>query len=205
MLAGDPNRLALAYSLLFTLPGTPVLWYGDEIGMGEDLELEARTAVRTPMQWSAERHAGFTAGDSAFRPVVASGPFAYERVNVAAQRRDPDSLLNRIERMIRLRKECPEIGWGTSRVLDVESKSVLALRYEWRGGVMLVLHNLSASPQEVSIEREASGARVLVDALSGDREEAEGSGRFRVRLPPFGFYWFHAGELDAALAASAPA
>ena len=202
MLDGDPRRLALAYSLLFTLPGTPVLWYGDELGMGEDLGLEARAAVRTPMQWSSERHGGFTAAEQPFRPVVSGGPFGYRRVNVMEQRWDTDSLLNRIERMIRLRKECPEIGWGTARVLDVEPRSVLALRYDWRGSVLLVVHSLSSEPQEVTLGADAADSRSLVDALTGDRVDADGSGRFLLRMTPYGFHWFHAGERDVALAAS---
>jgi maltose alpha-D-glucosyltransferase/alpha-amylase len=201
MLGGDPRRLALAYSLLFTLPGTPVLWYGEELGMGEDLSLEGRAAVRTPMQWSSERHAGFSAAEP-FRPVVASGPFACDRVNVAAQRRDADSLLNRVERMIRLRKECPEIGCGTARLLDGGARSVLALRYEWRGSVMVVVHNLSSGGVEASLDAGAAGARSLVDALSGGRVGGDGSGRFRVALPGHGHCWFHVGERDAALAPS---
>jgi maltose alpha-D-glucosyltransferase/alpha-amylase len=200
MLSGDPRRLALAYSLLFTLPGTAVLWYGEEIGMGEDLGLEGRDAVRTPMQWSSGPHGGFTAADP-FRPVVASGPFGCEHVSVAAQRRDPDSLLNRIERMIRLRKECPEIGWGTPRILEVEARSVLALRYEWRGSLMIVVHNLSAEAVEISLDADTRGAPVLVDALSGERVEADGR-LFRIAMRAHGFFWFHAGERDAALGAS---
>jgi maltose alpha-D-glucosyltransferase / alpha-amylase len=199
MLAGDPRRLALAYSLLFTLPGTPVLWYGEELGMGEDLGLEGRDAVRTPMQWSSERNGGFSAVDP-FRPVIASGPFGCERISVAAERRDPDSLLNRIERMIRLRKECPEIGWGAPSILDVETKSVLALRYASHGTLTIAVHNLSPEASKVSVDAQTEGTRVLVDALSGTRVEADGSGRFPVELPGYGFYWFHAGERDAALA-----
>jgi maltose alpha-D-glucosyltransferase / alpha-amylase len=199
MLAGDPRRLALAYSLLFTLPGTPVLWYGEEIGMGEDLGLEGRDAVRTPMQWSSERNGGFSAVDP-FRPVTDSGPFGSERISVAAERRDPDSLLNRIERMIRLRKECPEIGWGARKIIDVEAESVLALRYESHGSVTIAVHNLSPDAAKVSLDAQARGTRVLVDALSGTRVEDDGSGRFPVELRGYGYHWFHAGERDAALA-----
>ena len=91
MLGGDSRRLELAYSLLFSLPGTPVLWYGEEIGMGEDLSLKERNTVRTPMQWSAEENGGFSTAppEQQIRPIVHEGGFAYEHVNVAAQRRDP--------------------------------------------------------------------------------------------------------------------
>jgi maltose alpha-D-glucosyltransferase/alpha-amylase len=154
------------------------------------------------MQWSSERHGGFTAAERPFRPVVSGGPFGYERLNVMKQRWDADSLLNRIERMIRLRKECPEIGWGTAQVLEVEPASVLALRYDWRGSVLLIVHNLSSSPQDVSLGADATDARALVDALSGNRVDADRSGRFQLRMQPYGFHWFHAGERDVAVAES---
>ena len=115
MLGGDSRRLELASSLMFSLPGTPVMRYGDEIGMGDDLSLPDRTAVRTPMQWTADRHGGFsTAGRTQIR-AVSAGPFGFQRVNVADQRRSAGSLLNVNERFIRTRKECPEFGWGIRR------------------------------------------------------------------------------------------
>src|SRR5262249_26425542 len=114
---GNRPQLELAYSLLFALPGTPVLRYGDEIGMGDDLELSERNSVRTPMQWSDDLQAGFSTARKTVLPVIRKGPYGYERINVEAQRRDVNSLLNWTERIIRLRKECPEIGWGTYKVL----------------------------------------------------------------------------------------
>src|SRR4029453_17390551 len=104
---GDAKRLQLGYSLVLSLPGTPVLRYGDEIGMGEDLRLRDRTAIRTPMQWSAERNAGFSTADKLIRPVVTHDVYGYEMVNVEQQRRDPSSLLAWTARMIRFRKQCP--------------------------------------------------------------------------------------------------
>ena len=112
MLDGDRRRLELAYSLLFTLPGTPVLRYGDEIGMGDDLSLPERECGRTPMQWSTEPHGGFTKSDAPVKPVISGGPYGYEYVNVAEQHRNPNSMMNWLERIIRMRKEVPEIGWG---------------------------------------------------------------------------------------------
>ena len=112
MLGGDQRRMRMVYSLMFSLPGTPVLFYGEEIGMAENLAIEGRYAVRSPMQWSDEPHAGFTTGDEPCRPLPADGPFGYPEVNVARQRREPGSLLNWMERLIRRRRECPELGWG---------------------------------------------------------------------------------------------
>jgi maltose alpha-D-glucosyltransferase/alpha-amylase len=148
---GARGQLELAYSMLFALPGTPVLRYGDEIGMSEDLKLKERDAVRTPMQWSAEWHGGFTTAQTCVKPVIAEGPYGYPHVNVEAQRRDPNSLLNWTVRMIRLRKECPEIGWGTWRPLATRSPHVLALCYEWRGNAVVTVHNFSGGPQEVRL------------------------------------------------------
>ena len=107
MLGGDRRRLELAYSLMCTLPGTPVIRYGDEIGMGDNLDLPERNCARTPMQWSTEPHAGFTESDKPCSPVIDKGPYGYEHVNVAKQRRDPNSMLNWTERIIRMRKEVP--------------------------------------------------------------------------------------------------
>jgi maltose alpha-D-glucosyltransferase/alpha-amylase len=116
MLGGDPRRLELAYSLTCTLPGTPVIRYGDEIGMGDNLELPERNCARTPMQWSAEPHVGFTESNKPCMPVIDKGPYAYEHVNVAKQRRDPNSTLNWTERIIiRMRKEVPRSAGATSR------------------------------------------------------------------------------------------
>ena len=118
---GNRPQLELAYSLLFTLPGTPVIRYGDEIGMGDDLALKERLTVRTPMQWSDEPQGGFSTAEKTVLPVIDTGVYAFGNVNVAVQRRDPDSLLNWTERLIRMRKECPEIGWGSCKVLHTGS------------------------------------------------------------------------------------
>jgi maltose alpha-D-glucosyltransferase / alpha-amylase len=107
MLEDDRRRIELAYSLMFTLPGTPVLRYGDELGMGDDLALPERQCARTPMQWSTEPHAGFTKSERPVSPVISAGPFGYEHVNAARQRRDPNSMLNWTERIIRMRKQVP--------------------------------------------------------------------------------------------------
>jgi maltose alpha-D-glucosyltransferase/alpha-amylase len=112
MLDNNRERLELAFSLLFTLPGTPVLQYGDEIGMGDDLALPERECARTPMQWSSRKHGGFSSSGRVIRPVVSDPIYGYKRVNVSEQRRDPQSLLNWMERKIRMRRECPEISWG---------------------------------------------------------------------------------------------
>ena len=200
MLGGDRRRLELAFSLLFTLPGTPVLLYGDEIGMGDDLRLKERECARTPMQWSTEPHGGFTKSDAPFMPVISGGPYGYEHVNVAEQRRDPDSPLNWTERIIRMRKEVPEIGWGDFVVLRTRDPGVLAMRYDWRRNSALFLQNLHAEPREVAFETglEAEG-KTLINLLSEDHSHADGSGRHRVVLEPYGYRWYRVGGLDYLL------
>jgi len=196
---GTKSLIELAYSLLFALPGTPVLRYGDEIGMGDDLDLPERNSVRTPMQWSAEPHAGFSLHEKTVLPVIAKGPFNYEQINVESQRRDPDSLFNWTARMIRLRKECPEIGWGTWKILQSGSPCVLALRYDWRGRSLLTLHNFSDKPQEVRIRPGGEDSEVLLNLLVDDRSHGNGKGTHRIPLEAHGYRWYRVGASERIL------
>ena len=158
MLSGDRRLIELAYSLMFTLPGTPVLRYGDEIGMGDDLDLPERNCARTPMQWSTEPHGGFTKADKPVVPVISEGPYGYPHVNAAEQRREPNSMLNWTERIIRMRKEVPEVGWGDFEVLPVRDPAVLAMRYDWRNNSVLFVHNLSDDPARDRLLHRPRGA-----------------------------------------------
>ncbi|MDQ6850400.1 MAG: alpha-amylase family protein [Actinomycetota bacterium] len=154
MMNGERRRIELAYSLQFTMPGTPVLRYGEEIGMGEDLKLGGREAIRTPMQWDGSRSAGFSTAppDLLVRPVRNRGGYAPKRVNVRAQRRDRDSLLLWFEQLIRTLRECPEIGATAPSVLDVPlPRSVLAHRFDAPEGSILLLHNLADVPVTVDL------------------------------------------------------
>ena len=196
---GDRPHLELAYSLLYSLPGTPVMRYGDEIGMGDDLSLNERDAVRTPMQWSAEKNGGFSRADETYLPVVSEGVWSYERVNVEAQRRDPGSLLNWTGRMIRLRKECPEIGWGTYQVLDPRCDEVLAMRYDWRGNSLLIVHNFDHQPREATIDVGVPGCEQLSDLLHEEEVPISRSGRVSLPLDAFAYRWFRVGPLNYAL------
>ena len=200
MLRGDRRHLELAYSLMFTLPGTPVLRYGDELGMGDDLDLPERNCARTPMQWSTEPHAGFTKSDKPILPVIDKGPYGYDHVNAAEQRRDANSMLNWTERIIRMRKEVPEIGWGDFEILDTGTPCVLAMRYDWRNNSVLFLHNLDPKPREVSFRVGLPGnaGDVLVNLLT-DQHSAGRHGRHEVLLEPFGYRWFRVGGLDYLL------
>lgn len=201
MLNGDRRRIELAYSLMFTLPGTPVVRYGDEIGMGDDLNLAERNCARTPMQWSTEPHAGFTKSDRPILPVISDGPYGYEHVNVAEQRRDPNSLLNWTERIIRMRKEVPEVGWGDFQVLPVRDPAIFAIRYDWRSNSVLFVHNLDGIPREIAFRTglpDVQG-RLLVNLLTEDHSQAGEDGKHHLLLEAYGYRWYRVGGLDYLL------
>jgi maltose alpha-D-glucosyltransferase/alpha-amylase len=152
MLGGDRRYIELAHSLMFSLRGTPVLRFGEEIGMGDDQSLPGRQAIRTPMQWSSAPGAGFSAADKPIRPVVSTGTFSYKKVNVTDQRRDPGSLLSWFERLLRTLRESPEIGAGRCRAVDKTlAPGVLVHRADDRTGSMLFIHNLSDQPATVDL------------------------------------------------------
>jgi maltose alpha-D-glucosyltransferase / alpha-amylase len=199
MLGGDRRRIELAYSMLFALPGTPVLYYGEEIGMGEDLSLEERNAVRTPMQWANEPQASFSTAGETCRPVIKEGPFGYEKVNVEDQRRDPCSLLNWMAHMIRLHQESPEIGFGDWEILETGSPSVLALRYDWGGNSLLTVHNFSHEEQQVQVDPGVEEGKTLVNLLVAERLEAGKSGKHKLTLNPYGYQWYRVGDLQHIL------
>ena len=201
MLGGDSRRLELAYSLMFTLPGTPVLRYGDELGMGDDLDLPERVCARTPMQWSTEPQGGFTKSDKPVVPVISEGPYGYQHVNAAVQRRDPASLLNWTERIIRMRKEVPEIGWGDFRLLPVRDPAILAMRYDWRNNSVLFVHNLSDTPREVALSTGLSGreGRELVNLLTENHSHAAEDGKHHLLLEAYAYRWYRVGGLDYLL------
>jgi maltose alpha-D-glucosyltransferase / alpha-amylase len=200
MLGGDRRRLELAYSLLCTLPGTPVIRYGDEIGMGDNLALPERNCARTPMQWSTEPQGGFTRSDDPVLPVISDGPYGYQHVNVADQRRDPNSLLNWMERMIRMRKEVSEIGWGDFSFVPVGTHEVLAMRYTWQNNAVLCIHNLNAEPREIRLTLPAEEKQcVLANLLSSDHSQPDPEGRHSILLEPYGYRWFRVCGLDYLL------
>jgi len=201
MLQGDRRRLELAYSLMMTLPGTPVIRYGDEIGMGDDLDLPERNCARTPMQWSTEPHGGFTRNNKPILPVITGGPYGFEHVNVADQKRDPNSLMDWTERIIRMRKEIPEIGWGDFEIVTTGTPAVLAIRYDWRNNSVLFLHNLSPIPREVKFvpAAETKGESRLINLLSDQHSNSTDSGEHCVLLEPYGYRWYRMGGLDYLL------
>jgi maltose alpha-D-glucosyltransferase/alpha-amylase len=190
MLGGDQRRLRMAYSLQFTMPGTPVLRYGDEIGMGEDLSLPERDAIRTPMQWSGTANGGFSeaATDQLIRPVVEAGPLGFHDVNVTDQRLEPDSMLSWFERMLHTLRECDEIGSGTHRLIEGTPDAVLAHVAEGPTGSVLFVHNLSDEPEVVQPQDVPIGEQPAVEVFSdhpypGEVDPTE------LEVGPYGFRW----------------
>ena len=201
MLGGDRRRLELAYSLLFTLPGTPVVRYGDELGMGDDLAQKERNCARTPMQWSDEPHGGFTKHDKPVCPVISEGPYGFEHVNAAIQRRYPNSLLNWTERIIRMRKEVPEVGWGDFVVVALRNPAILVMRYDWRNNSVLFIHNFDAKPHEIAFEAGGEGEHgdVLVNLLGTEHSKVAEDGKHHLVIEGYGYRWFRVGGLDYLL------
>lgn len=193
---GNRHQIELAYSLMFSLPGTPVIRYGDELGMGEDLGLKERNAVRTPMQWSAEPNAGFSGADKLVLPVIADGLYSYELVNVENQLRDRDSLLNWMTALIRLRKECTEIGFGEWSIISSGFKEVLIMCYTFNRTSLIIFHNFDERPREVILTKKQVGENKLVDLMKNTKSIADEHGRHTIILEAYGYRWFQAGDLS---------
>jgi maltose alpha-D-glucosyltransferase / alpha-amylase len=191
MLGNDRKRLELAYSLQFSLRGTPVLRYGEEIGMGDDLGLPGRDSIRTPMQWSLLPNGGFSTAkrDQTTRPVIAEGEYGYEKVNVTLQRQDPNSLLSWFERMIRTLREAPEVGSGTCTHVDVPAPTgVLVHRADDDTGSMVFVHNLSAKAGSVDLRSLYSEAEAPNDVFADQRYPELGEFE-QVRVAGYGYRW----------------
>jgi len=188
----------MVYSLLFSLPGTPVLFYGEEIGMGENPAQGGRLAVRTPMQWTDERNGGFSR--AAPSRLVASPPddgYAPEHVNVEAQMHDPDSLLSFVSRLAMRYRSSPEIGWGELDLLATGQDAVLAHRITADVGPFVAVHNFAPTPTVVSLELgPVAPDAVLSDLFAVDVYPLDERGRIDVHLDAYGYRWFRIVEPD---------
>lgn len=189
MMQGDSRRIQLTYSLMFTLPGTPLLRYGDEIGMGEDLSLEGRTSVRTPMQWSSEPNGGFSTADpeALTRPVITEGEYRYQCVNVTLEQRQPSSLISWMERIVRIRKQCPEFGYGELSLIETGNPAVFAHCCEWNHKAVIAVHNLAN--EEWTIQFKFDQDKQLFD-LFGDRQYESPGDSNTISISPYGYRWF---------------
>ncbi|WP_223632270.1 maltose alpha-D-glucosyltransferase [Corallococcus sp. EGB] len=194
------RRIELMHSLLFTLPGTPVLYYGDEIGMGDNIYLGDRNGVRTPMQWTGDRNAGFSRADYArlFAPVIADPVYGYQSINVEAQERQKSSLLQWVKRMIGIRQRYPVFAMGSLRFLTTENRKVLAFVREWDGQTVLVVCNLSRFAQPGVLDlREFSGS-IPVELIGETPFPRISDLPYQLSMGPYMFLWF---RLDKPLQA----
>jgi len=194
MLDGDPRRIRMVYSLLFSLPGTPVLFYGEEIGLGDNLAAEGRLAVRVPMQWTSAPGGGFSTADpSTFPEPLAAEPFGPEQVNVRDQSRDPDSLLSFFRHLVESYRACPELAWGTVQVIDPgpDAAPVLAHRCDVDGVAVVALHNFADRRVTATLPLTGLAKTDLYDVLAADgsAETVGDDATLKVTLPPYGFRW----------------
>ncbi|MFD6098874.1 maltose alpha-D-glucosyltransferase [Nocardiopsis flavescens] len=192
LLDNDRNQIQLFTALLLSLPGSPVLYYGDEIGMGDNIWLGDRDAVRTPMQWSADRNAGFSTGDPGrlYLPLILDPVYGYQAVNVDSQRANPGSLLHWTRRMIQIRKRHPVFGTGAFTELDASNPSVFAFIREHGDDRMLCVNNLSRHPQPVELDLSRYAGVNPVECVGGVRFPRIGELPYLLTLPGHGFYWF---------------
>jgi maltose alpha-D-glucosyltransferase/alpha-amylase len=192
LLENDRRQIELMNSLLLTLPGTPVLYYGDEIGMGDDVRLGDRDGVRAPMQWSGERNAGFSEAEAErlYQPVLADPVYRYQAVNVASQARTPTSLLNTMKRLIAARKTSPAFGRGTLEFLQPANPKVLAYLRRAGRDTLLIVNNLAASAQPVELDLKSLAGVAPVEILGRTRFPVIRETPYFLSLGPYGYYWF---------------
>jgi len=192
LLENDRAQAQLLNSLLFTLPGTPIVYYGDEIGMGDNIHLGDRNGVRTPMQWTADRNAGFSRADPAqlYSPVIADPIYGYQAVNVEAQLRTPSSFLHWMRRLIAVRRQSKVFGRGSLRFLAPANTRVLAHLREYQGESLLFVHNLAGNAEPVELDLGAFRGAVPLELLGQARFPAVGDRPYFLSLGPYGFFWF---------------
>jgi maltose alpha-D-glucosyltransferase/alpha-amylase len=192
LLDNDRRKIELLTSILFTLPGSPIIYYGDEIGMGDNIYLGDRNGVRTPMQWTGDRNAGFSRADTArlYLPLIVDPVYGYQAINVEAQQRTPASLLRWMQRIIAVRKKSRVFGRGTLRFLSPANESVVAHLRAWEGQTVLLVHNLTGAAQAVALDLHEFRGHVPVEMLGETRFPSVGEGPYWLSLGPYGYYWF---------------
>lgn len=192
MLKGETVRLEMSYSLLFSLPGTPMMVYGDEIGMGENLDLWERESVRTPMQWSSDENAGFSSArsDKLFRPLTREEKFHFKSVNVKSQLNDPESLLSKIKKIIHARRLHPEIGHGKVAWVTSNHPGVLGHLCHWKNDMLLAVHNLSSDQVSVILDLRTVYAKRLKNILGDAEASPLENGNYELKLKPYEYTWY---------------
>jgi len=202
LMQNDRRKIELMNSLLMSLPGTPILYYGDEIGMGDNYYLGDRDGVRTPMQWSSDRNAGFSRADpqKLYLPVILDPIYGYQVINVEAQSRDSSSLLNWMRRLVSVRKEHPAFGRGSMTLLYPRNRKVLAYVREYEQDRILCVVNLSRAAQAVELDLARWKGAVPIELTGRAAFPPVGDLPYLVMLPGYGFFWFLlAGEEEAPL------
>jgi maltose alpha-D-glucosyltransferase/alpha-amylase len=192
LLDNDRARIELMTSLLLTLPGSPIVYYGDEIGMGDDITLGDRHGVRTPMQWSGGPNAGFSPADPRrlYLPVITDPVYGHQAVNVEAQARTPNSLLNTVRRLVTARKASPAFGRGDITFLRPRNERILVYLRRWEGETLLIVNNLAGSAQPVELDLRGLAGASPVELLGGTRFPTVTAAPYPLSLAPHGFYWF---------------
>lgn len=192
LLEGDRRRIELMHGILLSLPGSPVLYYGDEIGMGDDLRLGDRDGVRTPMQWNGRRHGGFSSSESDVlpRPLITDPVYGFAAVNVEAQRASAHSLLNWMRRLIRVRRSTPLFGRGAIEFLSPVNHRVLAYLRTDGDEQVLVVNNLSHTAQAVELELSRLSGALPVEMFGGSLFPRIGEQPYALTLSPYAFFWF---------------
>lgn len=189
LLDNDRRKIELAHSLLFTLPGSPIIYYGDEIGMGDNIWLHDRNGVRTPMQWDAESNAGFSEApaQSLYSPINDDDVYGPAKVNVENQQKDPGSMWNTIRHMIAIRKQHHAFGWGDFEWIDCDNNQIAAYRRTYNGETILVFQNLGDQTQNISYKPKRS-MKIRTDLLT-KMEFTSIHGRVNMQLEPYQYLW----------------
>ncbi len=201
LMENNRQRIELLYSLLFSLPGTPVMYYGDEIGMGDNIYLGDRNGVRTPMQWTSDRNAGFSRADPArlFAPPIMDPVYGYQGLNVEAQQRSPSSLLNWVKRMIGIRRQHQTFGRGTTEFLEPANRKVLAYVRRYDDETILAVANLSRAVQGVSLDLSRFTGLIPVELRDRTEFPRIGTQPYFLSLAPYGFFWFRLQQSPSAI------
>ncbi|WP_080886785.1 maltose alpha-D-glucosyltransferase [Nitrospira japonica] len=192
LLDNDRRKIELLNSLVFTLPGSPIVYYGDEIGMGDNVHLGDRNGVRTPMQWTADRNGGFSKTDPSklYLPAITDSVYGFQAINVDSQQQSPHSLLHWMKRMIAGRKKYPAFGRGTIVFLRPQTDKVFAYLREYRGETLLLVHNLAGSAQAVELDLARFEGAIPIEVFGDSRFPTIGKHPYALSLAPYGFYWF---------------
>jgi maltose alpha-D-glucosyltransferase / alpha-amylase len=198
LMDNDRRKIELMNSLLLSFPGTPIIYYGDEIGMGDNIYLGDRNGVRTPMQWTPDRNGGFSRADPAklYAPMIMDPVYGYEAVNVEAQSRSLSSLLSATKRLISVRKSTLAFGRGSMTFIRPANRAVLTYVREYKGEVILCIANLSRAAQATQLDLSAWKDRIPLEMLGRTRFPAIGELPYMITLAPYGFYWFELLERD---------